>query len=226
MSTVGARTRAAVWALPLAGLVFVASVPLRGEASSAAVTDGADFAQQVTSAGHVAGNLGNIVAFALLLFAFIGLYGYFTARGRDRLATAALVSSVTGVALVLPLFGVVTFAQRALGQEYLDAPSEGLIAAANRLFTGPLMAVVGLGGSLYILGFILFAVAAWRTPPLPRWAAVLLVLAPPVLSRPPSLLVEVVASALLTAAGAGIAFAIRSDVARGAVAPAAATAAT
>ena len=54
----------------------------------------------------------------------------------------------------------------------------------NRIFAGPLGTVEIASALLYSAGFVLFAIAIWRSGALPGWAGVLMVAHPPLISGP------------------------------------------
>lgn len=118
---------------------------------------------------HLVGSIGGTI---LAIFGTIAL-GAYLANGRTgRLALFAMVSSVAGHALILTIFGFSAFASPAIGEAYLAGQHQAV--EINQAILGvPLMVTALLGGLLYTVGTILFAVAIWRSETLPKWAGVL-----------------------------------------------------
>ena len=72
----------------------------------------------------------------------------------------------------------------------------------NRIFAGPLGTVEIASALLYSAGFVLFAIAIWRSGALPGWAGVLMAAHPPLISGPFPVVGSVV-GALLALVGGG-----------------------
>ena len=127
----------------------------------------------VTTDHYVLGHLlGSIFGLIFAIFGIFALGVYMATSRAGRLGLVAVVMTVLGSALFLPLQGVSTFAAPEEGQAVLA----GLEEFSN---LPPIFAntVFGLTGLLVIVlqfvGNILLGVAIWRSGTLPRWAGAL-----------------------------------------------------
>lgn len=206
-----------VSALPIAGLLWIATILLRGPVPDPS-GDAATFAQTVASTSYLAAWLGITAALVLVLFGVFALYAYFAGSGVHRLAFAAMVSSIAGAALVLPLFGIFGFAYPALGEAYLEGQT-GVVDVAAAIFAGPLILLYAtVSGLLYSAGLVAFGVAIWRSRTLPKWSAVPFALSAPLLAFPLTFALEILGAILLAASGAAIAWSVRRQTSAVAVA--------
>jgi hypothetical protein len=196
-----------VWTLPLAGLLWIGTILLRGPVPDPS-GDATTFARTVASTSYLAAWLGIIAALVLVFFGIFALYAHF-ADGARRLALAAMVLSVAGAGLVLPLFGIFGFAYPALGEAYLEGQT-GVVDVAAGFFGGPLILLYAtVSGLLYSTGFIAFGVAIWRSRILPKWSAVPFALSAPLLAFPLTFTLEVLGAVLLAVSGTVIALGVR-----------------
>jgi hypothetical protein len=115
---------------------------------------------------------GSIVGLILAIFGTFALGAYLTRSRAGRLGLVAMVMTVLGSTLFLPLMGVSTFAAPEEGQAYL-AGIDGLRDLPD-IFAD---AVAALTSLLFIVlifvGNVLLGVAVWRSGTLPRWAGAL-----------------------------------------------------
>ncbi len=88
----------------------------------------------------------------------------YLANTRARVvALVAMVLSIVGIALMLPILGVRAYALPAVGLAYLDG-QEDAIAIVNIIFDSPLATVIYVVVvAIYSAGFLLFGVAIWRS---------------------------------------------------------------
>ena len=131
----------------------------------------------VTTNGYVIGHLfGSILGLICLIFGVFAL-GVFLATSRaPRLGLWAMVITVLGSALFLPLQGIATFAAPEEGQAVLAGLEE--YEKLPPIFAdtvGGLTALVVI--LLGFVGNILLGVVVWRSGTLPRWAGALWVAA-------------------------------------------------
>lgn len=125
----------------------------------------------IASAPWVLAHFMAMIGFVLLMCGMLALHATLaTGRGAPR-ARRALISSLAGIALIMPTLGVETYVLPAIGTLYLagetaTAPIVGLI------YIGPATWVLLLGLVLLAIGAINFAVAIWQSGALPRWAGV------------------------------------------------------
>jgi hypothetical protein len=131
------------------------------------------WARFVTTNGYVIGHLfGSILGLICLIFGAFALGAYLATSRAGRMGLWAMVLTVLGSALFLPLQGLSTFAVPEEGQAVLAGLEE--FEALPDIFANT---VAGLTGLVVILlgfvGHILLGVAVWRSGTLPRWAGAL-----------------------------------------------------
>ncbi len=131
------------------------------------------WARFVTTTHYVLSHLlGSILG---LIFAIFGVFalGAYLARSRaGRLGLVAMVLTVLGSALFLPIQGVSTFSVPEEGQAVLAGLEE--FEKLPPIFANTMFGLTGL--VVIVLGFvgnILLGVAVWRSGTLPRWAGAL-----------------------------------------------------
>jgi len=116
--------------------------------------------------------LGSILGIILLIFGVFALGAYLATSRAGRLGLVAMVITVLGNALFLPLQGVSTFAAPEEGQAVM-AGLEGF-EQLPAIFANTVFALTGL---LFIVlsfvGNILLGVAVWRSGRLPKWTGAL-----------------------------------------------------
>jgi len=152
--------------------------------------------------------VGNILSVTLVIFGVVALFAYLANTRVRRLASWAMVLSVSGFCLLLAFLGMVTLAIPALAQEYLNG-QQNAINIAEALFSAKTFAVIILASLLYFIGFILFGVAIWRSETLPKWAGVLLAVSGLFLAVPADLpVVNLVGTVLFVIAGGWIALSV------------------
>lgn len=127
----------------------------------------------VTTDHYVLGHLfGSIFGLIFAIFGTFALGAYLAGSRTGRLALIAMVVTVLGSALFLPLQGVSTFGAPQEGQAYL-AGVEGFNklqgSFANAVFGMTSLAVVVLS----FVGNVLLGVVVWRSGTLPRWTGAL-----------------------------------------------------
>jgi hypothetical protein len=131
------------------------------------------WARYVTTNGYVIGHLfGSILGLVFLIFGVFALGVYLATSRAPRLGLWAMVLTVLGSALFLPLQGIATFSAPEEGQAVLAGLEE--YEALPPIFADTVAGLTGL--VVILLGFvgqILVGVAVWRSGTLPRWAGVL-----------------------------------------------------
>jgi hypothetical protein len=126
----------------------------------------------IASVPWVVSHLTLMLAFVLLLYGMLTLYAYLGDGQGEPRALRAMVLSLAGIALIMPMLGVETHILPIIGTLYLEGKA-GIAPAVGLIYHGPALAVFLLGLLLLAIGAILFAVAIWHSVVLPRWAGVL-----------------------------------------------------
>jgi hypothetical protein len=127
----------------------------------------------VTTSEYVIGHLfGSILGLVFLIFGAFALGAYLATSRAGSMGLWAMLLTVLGSALFLPLQGVVTFAVPEEGQAVLAGLEE--YEALPDIFANTVQGLTGL--VVILLGFvghILLGLAVWRSGTLPRWAGAL-----------------------------------------------------
>ena len=135
----------------------------------------ASAAGPVASPAWLLSHLMAMLAFVALPFGILALGDRVAAAGEGVAARRAAWWSLGGVGLVLPAFGVESFALPLIGRAYLDGrvDVEALVAP---IYRGPMTLVLLAGLALLAVGAFGLAGAIRRTALLPRWAALVFAL--------------------------------------------------
>ena len=126
----------------------------------------------VASAAWLIAHLMGMGGFVLLLGAIPTLYAHLAAHGDAPRLFRATVSGIAGIALVLPMFGVETYALPAIGQIYLGGQPE-IAPIVTLIYRGLGTVVMLIGLLLLAVGSLTFAKVIWARGALPRWAALM-----------------------------------------------------
>jgi hypothetical protein len=115
---------------------------------------------------------GSILGLILAIFGTFALGAYLTRSRAGHLGLVAMMMTVLGSTLFLPLMGVSAFAAPEEGQAFLAGIEEfrdlpDIFADAVAALTSLLFVV------LIFVGNVLLGVAVWRSGRLPRWAGAL-----------------------------------------------------
>jgi hypothetical protein len=127
----------------------------------------------VTTNHYVLGHLlGSILGLIFAIFGVFALGAYLATSRAGHLGLAAMVITVLGSALFLPLQGVSTFSAPEEGQAVLAGLEE--FEELPPIFANTVFALTGLLDIVLLLaGNVLLGVAVWRSGTLPRWAGAL-----------------------------------------------------
>jgi hypothetical protein len=129
-------------------------------------------ASYIVSTSWVVAHLLCTLAFILLIYGLIILYARLASTSMERLAFWAMVFSLAGIALILPMLGVETYMLPILGKLY-QAGQSGIFPAIAMIYLGPALGVFLVALVLLAIGAITFAVVIWRSRVLPRFAGAL-----------------------------------------------------
>ncbi len=162
-------------ALALSGLLLTLGAALRGPVNLPEL--GSYIIPAALSPNYVSGWTIVLVGFVLNLLGTFGLYRYLSYQAENRIAFLALVLRITGVALFAPLITFLAVSGPVIADLYQQGNQE-VIAIVEANFTSGLgLALVSVAAGAATIGLLLFAIAIWRDGRLPKWTAVLLVLA-------------------------------------------------
>jgi hypothetical protein len=113
-----------------------------------------------------------MLAFVLLLYGVLTLYVHLANSRVAPRALRAMVLSLAGIALIMPMLGVETHILPIIGKLYLAGQTD-LAPAVGLIYLGPALVVFLLGLLLLAIGAMSFAVAIWHSEILPGWAGVI-----------------------------------------------------
>ena len=137
-------------------------------------TDYEAWAQYVSTNYYVLKHLfGSILGLVFALFGTFALGAYLSRSRAGRLGLVAMVITVFGYALFLPVMGVATFAAPGEGQAYLAGDEEFAEITSTGFAATMQTLLVLLVPALLLVGNVLLGVAVWRSGTLPRWAGAL-----------------------------------------------------
>jgi hypothetical protein len=182
-------------ALALSGLLWTLNIGLRGGPFDLA--DPGACCRAALSPSYMPTSTLGLFAVLLNLYGFLGLYRYLTYRAENRIALLAVVLTVAGLALFLPVttFYVVNVP---LIADLYQQGHQAVIAVVESNFVDLGLVVLGVSSVGGIGGAILFGVAIWRDGRLPKWTGVLFALSiAGGLAFPVSLATELLGAVLL-----------------------------
>ena len=114
----------------------------------------------------------SIFSTILVIFGTFALGTYLATSRAGRMGLVAMAITVFGTALFLTVGGVSTFAAPEQGQIHL-AGIEEYRNLPTILAETAMMATMGVGMLLMLVGNVLLGVAVWRSGTLPKWAGAL-----------------------------------------------------
>jgi hypothetical protein len=170
--------RRGLLALPAAGVLTAVPWLFMLGNSSSAKSDPEGYARYLTSASHlVAGNL-YLAGLICLLFGLLAFYGYLTRSGASSWAAAGMIVSVVGIAVALPVFGVLGLANTVLADVYLaghkDVSAAMLTLTGGDALSNRIIAYLTVVLVISLIGAIANTVAVWQSGSLPKWSGVLM----------------------------------------------------
>ena len=163
------RIRIGLWSMPVASLVGLVGILLRGP-FALPVPDVDAWAGAATQSSFTIGQILLIAGYVLPFFGFWALYAYLSEKIGEKIAFWGFMLSVWGTALALPGLGITAFAGPLAAESYLagQGHTADLImnAMMNRGFAVSIAAAI-----CYSVGPILLGIALWRSSAAPRWTA-------------------------------------------------------
>ena len=163
--------RLGILALPISGLLTLVGLIGRYDMPSPRL-DPKAAAQAASTTGYVVSQLvGNVLGLTLLIFGVLALTVYLAETPTKRVALAAMLRIIAGIAPIMSAMGVTTYALPVLGRAYLSGQQDAM-QIVSTIFGNPLTSIFLVTFLLYVAGFILFGVAIWRSGVLPKGAAI------------------------------------------------------
>lgn len=156
--------RSGLIALVLVGLLFTLGVAIRGPLER----DPAALMRAALSSNFVTGATISLIGGVIQIYGLFGLYRYLTYRRESLTALLAVIFSVAGIVLVLPLVAFLAVNVPVIAKLYQQGNQE-VITIVESSFTGLGLALLGVSSMAGGISTILFAVSIWRHERLPRW---------------------------------------------------------
>jgi hypothetical protein len=178
------RSRASLAMLPLAGLLTVLGLILRGPLGNPSINP-SGFAQSAASANFGTSWIIILLGSVARLYSFMILFGLLGLTRAGKLVFWAMLLSIVSEALFISLTGILVFTVPVAAQLYLQGDAHMLNVLMAGFFSGPVASVLYPAGLIGTLGSILFSIAIWRSN-LPMWAGVLYGLTTPLLAFAPA----------------------------------------
>lgn len=205
--------RKALWCLPVWSLLlFLVTLTHQPDPQTAF----ADFAAYITTPQFLVSHLvGSIAGAAIGSIGAVALMLYLQDSKVAGRAATGMLTMVAGNTLTTAVFGTAAFAQPAMGRMFLEGAANAQ-EFYNQTYAAPLFLTVIIGLLLMIIGGILLGMAAAAYRPLPGWAGWVFAISVFgfVLSGFIFPLAQSLFSALLTLAGAAIAWSASREAAR------------
>lgn len=129
-------------------------------------------AAAVSSKSFIASQLLFLPLLALLSTAVISIYKLLSTTRDNHLAFWAMVTSLIGIGLFLPAFGIRALILPAAGQLYLQGQVDAFQVYVVA-YQQPWAALLQQTVYVLLLGLSLFTLVIWRSGTLPKWAAAL-----------------------------------------------------
>lgn len=129
-------------------------------------------AAAVSSKSFIASQLLFLPLLALLSTAVISIYKLLSTTRDNHLAFWAMVTSLMGIGLFLPSFGIRALILPAAGQLYLQGQVEAF-QVYGTAYQQPWAVLLQHTVYVLLLGLSLFTLVIWRSGTLPRWASAL-----------------------------------------------------
>jgi len=168
--------RRGIYALPAAGVLTALPWVFIFGNSPDIKTDPEGYARSLTSTGNAVGSYLYLAGLICLLFGLLALYGYLARTRASSWAGGGMIVSVVGIALALPVFGILGLADAVLADVYLAGHkdvSAAMPLLAGGSFSNRIIAYIGVFLLISLIGAIAYAMAVWKSGSLPKWAGVL-----------------------------------------------------
>jgi hypothetical protein len=157
-------------ALALSGLLLSLGIPLRGPIP---ITNPEAIIRTVDSPGFLPGWILILVGGMFHVYGTFGLYRYLTYQAESRIAFLAFVLRIVAISLAFPLSNFFVLSMPGIAELYRQGNHAVIAIVEANLANGLGLILLAIGGVTGLPGTILFGIAIWKHPRLPKWTGVL-----------------------------------------------------
>ena len=153
-------------ALALSGLLLTLGIPLRGPIP---ITNPEAIIRTADSPGFLPGWILILAGGMFHTFGTFGLYRYLTYQSESRIAFLAFVLRIAAISLAFPLSNFFAVSMPGIAELYRQGNHAVIAIVAANLASGLGLILLAIGGVTGLPGTILFGIAIWKHPRLPKW---------------------------------------------------------
>jgi len=168
------RNHTALWTVPLAGLVGLIGVLLRGPLALP-IPDVDMWAAAAVQPVFKIAQILILIGYVLPFVGLWALYMYLQNQKNEPIVFWGFMLSIWGTALALPALGITTFAGPLAAGLYLAGNTDAAQLIVDAV-TGSGFVVSIAAALCYIAGPGLFGIAMWRSSTIPKWVGLLFAL--------------------------------------------------
>lgn len=166
--------RRGIYALPAAGIVT--ALPWLFIFDSATKQSDHDaFAKSLTSPVHIVSFYLYMAGLICLLFGLLALYRYLARTRGSEWAARGMILSVIGIAMALPVVGLLGLADTVIADAYLGGNKDAyavLTKLSGGTFSDRINNYFVVLSLVSLVGAIAYAIAIWRSGTLSKWAGI------------------------------------------------------
>lgn len=193
--------------LVIGSLLICAGIITRGDIRIMNIPVSIPIAQHYSSGAFISGWIAIILGFVITMTGFLALYAFLSSKKNSLINAGALVLTLSGTGLLLPVFGTYAFTFPLVGRVYL-AGQTTLMNFGPSVISGPLAVYLPVAALVYIIGIALFGIAIWQSGLISRSVGVVFFLHAPLLMNPQNPTVEVLGGLLLAITSVFFVFAV------------------
>ena len=190
-------------ALALSGLLLTLGIPLRGPI---AITNPDAMIRSAGLPGFLPGWILLVLGGVFQAYGTFGLYRYLTYQSESRIAFLAFVLRIAAISLAFPLTNFFALSMPLIADLYRQGNHAVISLVQSNLTSGLGLILLGIGGLTGLPGTILFAIAIWKDPRLPKWTGIVYGLSPFGLAIPTTTATEWLGAVLLLISSSVIAW--------------------
>ena len=157
-------------ALALSGLLFTIGIPLRGPVP---INNSEAMIQSANSPGFLLGWILLVAGGVFHAWGTFGLYRYLTYQFESRIAFLAFVLRIAAITLAFPLSIFFAVSMPVIAELYRQGSHELTTLVQANFTSGLGLILLGIGGASGLPGTILFGIAIWKDPRLPKWIGII-----------------------------------------------------